>query len=668
MRRRVIPVLSIVIWVIFLAVAGGYAGKLGDVVRNDNAAFLPSGAEATRVARLDPAAGSLPAVVVYERPAGVDPATVAADLTYFATLPGVAGPPTAPVTSADGQAVETVVPLTAPAAVTAIRARATGHPGLSAHVTGPGGTASDLQDVFAGADVRLLAITLVAVFVILVAVYRSVLLPIVVLLGAQFAQTAASALVRLLASHDVITLNGQAQGALILICVGVATDYALLLVGRYREELRDRPSAFEAMRAALARTAPTILASGITVILAMLCLLLSRLGSNRGFGPVLAIGVAASLLATFTFLPAVLVLLGRAAFWPRRPAFGSAHPQQAGIWGRTARLVARRPRTLWLGVAAVLLVLAAFLPTFRASGSPIGESFLASPKPDSVVGAAVLAAHFPGGSGTPALIVGPPGSAEALAAAARSTAGVQAAVPAGPAFVQATLADPPDSAAARHTVLRLRAAVRAVSPQALVGGETATAVDTAAAANRDLRTVLPLLLFVVFVLLVVLLRAVLGPLILIATVLLSVAAAFGLAALVLNHVFDYPAADSSLALFCIVFLVAVGVDYNIFLTARMRESRAAGPRTGVVQALTSTGGVITSAGVVLGVTFALFADLPFLPLVQIAIITVAGILLDTFLVRALLVPALAYDLGRWFWWPGTRGFGRDPATAAASPM
>jgi RND superfamily putative drug exporter len=538
-----------------------------------------------------------------------------------------------------------VVPLTDPAAVAAVRTRAFGHPGLSAHVTGPGGTAADLQNVFAGADVRLLAITLIAVFVVLVAVYRSVILPVVVLVGAQLAQTAAAAVVRLLAAHDVITLNGQAQGALVLICVGVATDYALLLVGRYREELRDRPSVAGAMRAALARTSSTILASGVTVILAMLCLLLSRLGSNRGYGPVLAIGVAASLLVTFTFLPAVLMLTGRAAFWPRRPLFGSAHPQPAGIWGRTARLVARRPRTLWLGVTALLLVFAAFLPTFRAAGSPIGEAFLGSPKPDSVVGAAVLAAHFPADVGSPALIAGPAGSADTLAAAARRVPGVQAVSVWSPALAQVTLADPPESAAARHTVLRLRAAVRAVDPAALVGGATATTVDTAAAANRDLRVVLPVLLLVVFVLLVLLLRAIVGPLLLIATVLLSVAAAFGLAALVLNQVFDYPAADASLALFCIVFLVAVGVDYNIFLTARMRED-------GVVRGLTTTGGVITSAGVVLAATFGALAVLPLLVLVELAFAVAFGVLLDALVVRVLLVPALTVDLGRVVWWPG----------------
>ncbi len=260
MRRKVIPVLSVVIWVAFLAVAGGYAGKLGDVVQNDSAAFLPAGAESTRVARLDPDAGSLPAVLVYERPTGItaaDRSAVAADLASFAP-----GSP-APVESADGQALSAVVPLTDPGVVAAIRVRASGHPGLTAHVTGPAGKASDLQDVFAGADVRLLAISLVAVFVILVAVYRSIVLPVVVLLGAQLAQTVAAAVVRLLASHHVITLNGQAQGALILICVGVATDYALLLVGRYREELRDRASVAEAMRAALARTCATIRASGV---------------------------------------------------------------------------------------------------------------------------------------------------------------------------------------------------------------------------------------------------------------------------------------------------------------------------------------------------------------------------------------------------------------------
>jgi len=235
-----------------------------------------------------------------------------------------------------------------PTAVEDIRERAQSHLGLTAHVTGPGGMAGDFATIFEDADVRLLFIATIAVFIILVLVYRSIILPVVVLLTAQLAQTLASVAVYFLARDDVINLNGQSQGVLILICIGTATDYALLIVGRYREELRDRESKYEALLVSVRRSAPTILASGVTVIIAMMCLLLSELSSNRGYGPVLALGICASLFATLTFLPAVLALLGRAAFWPVRPMYGSEHKLDHGLWGRTARVISHRPRAVWL--------------------------------------------------------------------------------------------------------------------------------------------------------------------------------------------------------------------------------------------------------------------------------------------------------------------------------
>ncbi len=691
-RRRgrwLVPVLLIVGWVVFLGAGGSYAGMLGEVVKNDNAAFLPAEAEATRVAEIEPdffGAEQMPAVVGYVREAGVtgaDRSAVAGDIQFIQSLDGVAGPVAGPIQSTDGRALQIVVPLSTtgdatvlPAAVKEIRERAQGHDGLTAHVTGPGGTAGDFAGIFEGAEVRLLVIALIAVFIILVLVYRSIILPVVVLLTAQLAQILASVAVYVLARDDVINLNGQSQGALVLICIGTATDYALLVVGRYREELRDRESSYEALRVAVRRSAPTIVASGITVILAMMCLLLSNLSSNRGYGPVLALGICASLLATFTFLPAVLALLGRAAFWPVRPKYGSAHKLDRGIWGRAARAVAHRPRVVWVGTTVVLIALAAFLPTFKASGSPISEQFLGA-KPDSVIGLTVLAQHYPAGAGAPALIVGPATAQAELTQAAQGVRGVDEVTPysdpPGPpkvvdaqVLLQATLSDPADSSAAEDTVNRLRDAVHAVNADALVGGTTAINVDTIDAGWSDLKTVIPLVLVVVLLLLIVLLRALAGPLLLIATVMLSVAATVGLSAIAFNWVFDFPASDASLPLFCVVFLIAVGVDYNIFLMARVREESALlrDTRQGVVRGLTTTGGVITSAGVVLGVTFSLFAVLPFTPLVQIAFILVAGILIDTFIVRALLVPAASYDLGRAIWWPSKLSQQQDTKNAA----
>ncbi|MFI0349082.1 MMPL family transporter [Actinomadura sp. 9N407] len=687
-HRWLVPVLLIIGWVAFLGVGGGYAGSLGEVVKNDNAAFLPAGAEATQVAEIEPGffgAEQTPAVVLYVRDSGItaaDRAAVAGDVRAVQSVEGVAGRVAGPVPSADGRALQLVVPLSTagdaaalPGAVEDIRARAQSHPGLTAHVTGPGGMAGDFANIFEGADVRLLLIASITVFAILVLVYRSIILPIVVLTTAQLAQTLASVAVYFLAREEVIDLNGQSQGALVLICIGVATDYALLIVGRYREELRDRESKYEAIAVSMRRSAPTIIASGVTVIIAMMCLLLSELSSNRGYGPVLALGVCASLIATFTFLPAALVLLGRVAFWPLRPAYGSEHRLEHGIWGRAAQVISHRPRAVWVGVAVVLIALAAFLPTFKASGSPMSEQFLGD-KPDSVVGLEVLARHYPAGAGAPALIVGPAPVQAELSRAAEGVHGVEdtsayGGAPGSPpkvvdgrVLLQATLSDPPDSSAAEDTVERLRDAVHAVDPDARVGGTTAIAIDTIDAGWADLRTVVPLVLVVVLLLMIVLLRAVAGPLLLIATVVLSVAAALGLSAIAFNQVFDFPASDASLPLFCIAFLIAVGVDYNIFLMARVREEsiRLGDTRQAIVRGLTATGGVITSAGVVLGVTFSLFGVLPFVPLVQIGFVIVVGILIDTFIVRALLVPAASYDMGRAIWWPARLSRRHDDAS------
>ncbi|WP_207947135.1 MMPL family transporter [Actinomadura sp. 7K507] len=670
-------------WVAFLGVGGGYAGRLGEVVKNDDAAFLPAGAEATQVAETAPGffgAEQTPAVVVYVRDSGItaaDRSAVAGDIQAIRPLEGVAGKVAGPIPSADGRALQIVVPLSTtgdatvlPGAVEDVREQVRSHPGLTVHVTGPGGMAGDLANIFEGADVRLLLFATVAVFIILVLVYRSVILPIVVLTTAQLAQALASAAVYFLARDDVlardglIDLNGQSQGALVLICIGVATDYALLIVGRYREELRDRESKYEAIALSVRRSAPAITASGVTVIIAMTCLLMSELSSNRGYGPVLALGICASLIATFTFLPPVLALLGRAAFWPLRPAYGSEHRLEHGVWGRAARIISRRPRATWIGTAAILLSLAAFLPAFNASGSPMSEQFLGD-EPDSVIGLDVLAEHYPAGAGAPALITGPATARAELTWAAERVDGVDGVdaysdapgappkVVDGQVLLQATLSAPPDGPAAEETVQRLRDAVHRADPDARVGGTTAIRIDTIDAGWSDLRTVVPLLLAVVLLLLVALLRAVTGPLLLIATVVLSAVATLGLSAIAFNRIFDFPAADASLPLFCIAFLVAVGVDYNIFLMARVREEtvRLGDTRRAVVRGLTTTGGVITSAGVVLGVTFSLFGVLPFVPLVQIGFIIVAGIMIDTFVVRALLVPAASYDLGSATWWP-----------------
>jgi RND superfamily putative drug exporter len=669
----------VLVWLAVGGVTGPLAGKLSTVQTNDAAAFLPASAEATQVARLQKQftdQQTVPAVVLYADRSGLDAAVTdraRADAKAFADFDGVVGQVAGPIPSRDGQAVELIVPVDAGSDVAGVvdrlRARVSaGLPGgARGYVTGPAGFTADLSAAFAGIDGILLLVAVLVVLVILVLVYRSPVLPFAVLISALFALAVASGLVYLLADHGVLTLNGQSQGILFILVVGAATDYALLLTSRYREELREHESRFAAMAVAWRQSMPPVLASGLTVMAGLLCLLLSDLNSTSSLGPVGALGILGALLSALTFLPAVLVLLGRAAFWPRAPRFGSPHPERSGIWGAVARFVGRRPRALWLGTGAALVVLAAFAPTLQAGGTSQDSLFL-NPVP-SVTGQQVAARHFPGGTGSPAVIIGPADRVTAMVAAAEQVTGVSQVSPVGPqggpvqpgqkpatvgglAQVQATLTSPPDSERAIETVRSLRGAVHDAVPEAKVGGSTATTLDTRSTAERDRTLIIPIVLVVIFALLTLLLRALLAPLLLLATVVLSFAATLGVSALIFNHLLGFAGADPSVPLFGFVFLVALGVDYNIFLMSRVREESARhGTREGVLRGLAVTGGVITSAGVVLAATFAALSVIPLLFLAQIAFIVAFGVLLDTVVVRSLLVPALVHDLGPRVWWP-----------------
>ncbi|WP_033433116.1 MMPL family transporter [Saccharothrix syringae] len=663
--RWLLPALVAVAWLALGGFSGPFAGKLSEVSVNDSTAFLPSSAEATEVAERVRAFGDgqgLPAVVVAERASGLTPA----DRDWLAgrELPGEASPVIP--SRQDDQAAQLVVVVDRadPAgAVDGIRSALASPPdGLTVLVTGPAAQVADLKEAFGGIDGLLLLVAGAVVAVILVLVYRSPLLPLVVLLSGVFALGLASLAVYLLADGGVLDLNGQSQGILFILVFGAATDYALLLVSRFREELRDTEDRYLAVKAAWRATVEPIAASAGTVVLGVLCLLFSDLNSNKGLGPVAAIGIGAAFLASVTFLPAVLALLGRAAFWPRRPAHGSPHPEASGRWARVARLVATRPRATWVVTTLVLLVGVAFVPQLRASGTAQSDVFLTDV--DSVAGQEVLSRHFPGGSGSPAVVLADAGQARAVERAAR-VEGVSEVRPAGEAEglvrLDVVLTDPADSEAAVGTVERLRDAVRAVpGADAKVGGPTATQLDTQNTSERDRLVIIPIVLVVIFLVLALLLRSLLAPLLLIATVVLSFAATMGVSALVFNGLLDFPGADPVVPLFGFVFLVALGIDYNIFLMTRVREEAVSlGTREGVLRGLTVTGGVITSAGVVLAATFSALAVLPILFLAQIAFIVAFGVLLDTFLVRSLLVPALAVDVGRRIWWPSRLGRGKD---------
>ncbi|WP_051325293.1 MMPL family transporter [Glycomyces tenuis] len=676
--RWLVPALLALAWLAVGAFSGPYAGKLSEVAVNDSSAFLPSSAESTEVRELQTAFSdteATPVVVVAERSGGLtgeDFAYLEAVSAELAELASNVGPPPAPVPSS-GEAPEAarIVVLVddsgeTDGAVERIREiLAEDRPdGLTALVTGQAALGADLGEAFGGVDGLLLLVAATVVAVILVLVYRSPLLPLVVLLSGVFALGLASFTVYLLADAGIVDLNGQSQGILFILVFGAATDYALLLVARFRERLRAEPDRLRAVRSALRGTIEPIAASAGTVVLGVLCLLFSELESNQGLGPVAAIGIGASFLASVTFLPAMLALLGRAAFWPRRPAAdGRAH--RSKLWGRVAALVAARPRLVWASTAAVLLIAAAFMTKLKADGTAQTDVFLT--EVDSVTGQEVLAEHFPGGAGAPAVIIADADEAEAVAAAAEVDGVAEVTVGAdesgepvvagGLVMIEAVLEDAPDSDAAIDTVERLREAVHAVDgADAKVGGATAVQLDTLQTSERDEKVIIPIVLAVVLVVLVLLLRSIVAPLLLVATVVLSFGATMGVSALVFNHLLGFPGADPAVVLFGFVFLVALGIDYNIFLMTRVREeAQRLGTRAGTLRGLVTTGGVITSAGVVLAATFSALAVLPILFLAQIAFVVAFGVMLDTILVRSLLVPALAVDIGRGIWWPSRLG-------------
>ncbi|WP_436498711.1 MMPL family transporter [Actinokineospora sp. HUAS TT18] len=674
-RRWLVPALFVLVWLVVGGVGGPFAGKLSEVAEQDNALFLPRSAEATQVSELDKqllGAQAIPAIIVAERGSGIteaDDRYLAGRLADITAAPGVDAPTgrwlPSPTSGAARQLVITVADGTDPkVAIAAVReALDRDRPdGLTVLATGPAAIIADLITAFGGIDGLLLIVAGAVVALILVMVYRSPVLPILVLLSAVFALGLASLVVYLLAKNDVIDLNGQSQGILSILVFGAATDYALLLVSRFREELRDTADRFAAMRTALRSTIEPIAASAGTVILGVLCLLFSDLNSNRGLGPVAAIGVAAAFITTITFLPAALALGGRGVFWPFRPALGSPHPETSGLWGRLAARVSKAPRAIWVATTIVLLVGAAFLPQLKADGTAQTAIFLSDV--DSVAGQEVVSRNFPGGTGAPTVVIAKTAHAAQVESAAKvpGTADTAAAPFGDLTRITVTLTDPADSAAAIDTVTRLREAVHAVpGAEAKVGGPTAIQLDTQRTSTRDRMVIIPIVLLVVFAVLALLLRSLLAPAILIATVVLSFAATMGVSALVFNHVLDFPGADPVVPLFGFVFLVALGIDYNIFLMTRVREeAKRHGTRAGTLRGLTLTGGVITSAGVVLAATFAALAVIPILFLAQLAFIVAFGVLVDTLIVRSLLVPAITYDIGAPVWWPSRHG--RDPET------
>ncbi|MBL0777927.1 MMPL family transporter [Streptomyces albidoflavus] len=690
--RILVPLVLLIAWLGIGGTLGPYAGKLGEVATNDQAAFLPQSAESTRVSEEQKAFSAdeaLPALVVWTaKDGGRLPAdareAATGTLASLADADFTAGRPSPALASKDGEALEGVVPLRTDLdelqpVLDEIKEAAGKVPGTEAVIAGPAASQADLSDAFAGIDGLLLGVALIAVLLILLVVYRSVLLPLVIIFGAVLALGLACAVVYALAQRDVVRVDGQVQGILSILVIGAATDYALLLTARFREELSLHGDRFTAMRLAWRQSFGPITASAATVALGLLALLLSDLTNNRALGPVGAIGIVCSVFSALTFLPAALVLLGRAAYWPARPKVtgtGGSHR----LWQRVADRVDRTPRKVWAITLAALVACAAFAPTLTSRGVPLDEIFVNDAP--SVSAQETLSRHFPGGAGNPAVVIADAGQVDEVVAAAEKTEGVASVAPVtesgrpgggaprvvdGRVRIDATLQDGADSDAAKETVARLRTAVHAVDgADAVVGGYTAQQYDTQRTAEADRNLIMPVVLAIILVILIALLRSLVTPLLLVLTVALNFAATLGIASLVFTHVFGFSGTDASVPLYGFVFLVALGVDYNIFLMSRVREETALhGSREGVRRGLTTTGGVITSAGVVLAATFAALGVIPLAFLAQIAFIVAFGVLLDTLVVRSLLVPALVRDIGSASWWPGALSRRAEPAKEAA---
>lgn len=756
--RIVIPAALILLWLGLAGIGGPYFGKIDEVADSDLTAFLPKSSESAKVSE---AASkfqtdkTVPAVLLFEAKNGQlsesQITSINAAIEKVHTVEGV-GEKSSPLTkSDDGKAAFAIISIESNGEVDKtignVRDVLSAHSvdSVSHWTTGAAGFLADLSVAFSGIDGVLLIVALGVVFLILLIVYRSPLLPVMVLTVAMCALASALFVVWWLAKWDILQLNGQVQGILFILVIGATTDYSLLFVSRYREELFANASKSTALLKAWKGVLEPISASGGTVIVGLLCLLVSDLASNKALGPVGAIGIVFAMLAALTFLPALLYAVGRAGFWPRIPRSDKTSVAkhtaklERGIWHRVGQFVDRRPRVIWIVTVVILLLAAINLPQLKADGVPQDQLILGYS--EAREGQEALNKHFPQGSGSPVVILVPQEQQDAAVAVIDKDAGIDGitvaatgvdaglmpvgeqeksikndiqteitkqldeqkqtivaqgdaiAAQAGPfgdaarqqfldsvlpnlptvdslvekaypfkdatpkvvdgkVLLSATLVDEPYSTKAQDTVKRLRSELDTVSQNVLVGGTTAISVDTNTASIHDRQVIIPLVLAAITIILMLLLRSLIAPILLLATTVLSFAASLGVAALLFNHVWNFPGADPSVVLYGFVFLVALGIDYNIFLMTRVREeSKKLGTSTGVIKGLVVTGGVITSAGVVLAATFAALAVIPILFLAQLAFIVAFGVLLDTIIVRSLLVPALIRDIGGFVWWP-----------------
>ena len=684
---RVTKWIVLAFWIVALGVFGSLSSKLVDVQNNEASSWLPGSAESTEVSNelastVDP--NDIPTLIIYSKDSGLsdaDKAEIDKQAQEMSQIDGVVedtvlSPSQAAQAGVGGYSEDgdvAVVSLTfnfgsdgwnaIPDAADQIRDIAQ-IDGVTVPLGGYGGQAADAAEVFSGVDTTLILGALLVVIVILLFTYRSPILWILPIFSVVVAYSVSGGVVYLLAKYANLTVNGQSQAILGILVIGAGTDYALLLVARYREELRRHEDRHEAMAFALHRAAPAIFASASTVVVGMLCLLLAELNSTAGLGPVNAIGIAVTFLVMVTLLPALLVIFGRWMFWPKRPAFGSAEPNTTGLWSKVGAWISPKPRQVWMITTVVLLIACLGILKINAGGMSTEDTY--TKEFDAIKGQKVLAAHGLVDNSNTIQVVVNTDQAEAAAQALDGVEGLGTPTQAKPisdtrSYFEAPIEADVSSPSAYDTVQASRDAVHAVDgADALVGGGSAFYLDTKVASNHDNKLIIPTVLLVVLLILIFLLRALAAPLILMATVVLSFGAAMGLSALVFDYFMPlitehWPEGvqvDPGFPLFAFVFLVALGIDYNIFLMTRVREETAThGTRKGSLIALSSTGGVITSAGIVLAATFIVLGSIPFVFLSELGVAVALGVLLDTIVVRSVLVTAINLDLGGKIWWP-----------------
>ena len=712
-HRRLVFAASVVaiLWLFISSATGPLFGNLSTVQKNDNSKFLPAGVESSKASDAilkfsdNTINNQFPTLILFEGKA--DAAKVASANVFVQGLVGknlvdskgqlikdakgnsisipiskylAPGAQIGAFPSAKNDAILANVPLDSksagdilpskkpvlPAIVTTIRYYSTQYAsanGFVTHTTGLGGLFADLFDAFSGLDSSLLLVTGGVIAIILIFVYRSPVLWILPLISAGFALTLAGGVIYELAKHNVITLDGQSQGILSVLVLGAATDYALLLIARYREELHHFEHRVDAMKVAWRGVVEPIVASGTTVALGLLVLLLSQLTNNRGLGPVGAIGIVCAMITILTLLPALLVIFGRWIFWPKRPKNNTEDEKLTGIWSKVAKSTERSPRKYWSAAILVLVILAAFAATLHPNGLSTAQSF--TKRTDSVIGQEQLTTYFPGGQGQPTQVVVSADKVQAVTSKLLSIKGVsevtpqttapgstEAKVVAGKELLNVTLAYGPDTAAAIKLIPPIRSGVHAIDATSLVGGTTAVYYDIDAATRHDQKVIIPVILLLIAIILGLLLRSIAAALLLLASVVISYYATLGACSIVFHHMFHFAGEDSSFPLFAFVFLVALGIDYNIFLMTRVREETIkSGTRAGMTKGVTVTGGVITSAGIVLAATFSVLGILPLVFLAELGFAVAFGVLLDTLLVRSILVPALVHSIGPKVWWP-----------------